>query len=49
MEIMHTQEHNCILTPIYFFDYIMEFFHFQNNPKDLLDLWDCLEDLWDCF
>ena len=33
----------------YFFDYKMEFFSFQNNPKDLdpscktdLDLWDCL-------
>ena len=33
----------------YFFVYKMEFFSFQNNPKDLdlsyktdLDLWDCL-------
>ena len=33
----------------YFFGYKMEFFSFQNNPKDLdpsckmdLDLWDCL-------
>ena len=33
----------------YFFSYKMEFFFFQNNPKDLdlscktdLDLWDCL-------
>ena len=32
----------------YFFGYKMEFFSFQNNPKDLdpsyktdLDLWDC--------
>ena len=37
-----------ILIP-YFFDYKMEFFSFQSNPKDLdpsckmdLDLWDCL-------
>ena len=38
----------CMWIP-YFFGYKMEFFSFQNNPKDLdpsckmdVDLWDCL-------
>ena len=45
----HQSNFPVIIPVPYFFGYRMEFFSFQNNPKDLdpsckmdLDLWDCL-------